>query len=70
MYSPNYTSAMNYQVINANNRLFKVVRILREDRQWDLDTLRQLWHCTHTFKKEGAIYFVREIEDIGYETIP
>ena len=60
---------MKYQVINANNRLFKVVRILREDRQWDLDTLRQLWHCTHTFKKEGAIYFVREIEDIGYETI-
>ena len=61
---------MNYQTINANNRLFKVVRIIRDDKQWDLDTLRQLWHCTHTFRKEGAIYFVREIEDIEYETIP
>ena len=55
---------MNYQIINANNKLFKVVRIIREDRQWDLETLRQLWHCSHTFKKEETIYFVREIEDI------
>ena len=55
---------MNYQIIDTNNKLFKVVRIIREDRQWDLETLRQLWHCSHTFKKEETIYFVREIEDI------
>jgi hypothetical protein len=61
---------MNYQVINANNRLFKVVRIIRDESKWDLDILRQLWHCTHTFRKEGAIYFVREIEDVEYEAIP
>ena len=61
---------MNYQVINANNRLFKVVRIIRDDPKWDLDILRQLWYCTNTFKKEGAIYFVREIEDVEYEAIP
>ena len=54
---------MNYQVITTNDKLFKVVRILREDKEWDLDTLRQLWHCSHTFKKEGIIYFVREIEN-------
>jgi hypothetical protein len=60
---------MNYQVINANNKLFKVVRIIRDESKWDLETLRQLWHCSHTFKKEGAIYFVREIEDVEYETI-
>lgn len=61
---------MNYQVITANNKLFKVVRIIREDKQWDLDILRQLWYCTHTFRKEGAIYFVREIEDVEFETLP
>jgi hypothetical protein len=33
-------------------------------------TLRQLWHCSHTFRKEGAIYFVREIEDVEFETLP
>ena len=55
---------MNYQIINASDKLFKVVRILRDDREWDLETLRTLWHCSHTFKKEGSIYFVREIEDI------
>jgi tRNA splicing endonuclease len=60
---------MNYQVITTNDKLFKVVRILREDKEWDLDILRQLWHCSHTFKKEGIIYFVREIEDAEYETL-
>lgn len=60
---------MNYQIINANNKLFKVVRIVREDRQWDLETLRQLWYCSHTFRKEGAVYFVREIEDVEFETL-
>ena len=60
---------MNYQIINAGDRLFKVVRILRDEPKWDLDILRTLWHCTHTFKKEGAIYFVREIEDVEYEEL-
>jgi hypothetical protein len=61
---------VNYQIIDTNNKLFKVVRIIREDRQWDLETLRQLWHCSHTFRKEGTIYFVREIEDVEFETLP
>ena len=60
---------MNYQIINANDKLFKVVRIIRENSKWDLETLRTLWHCSHTFKKEGAIYFVREIEDVEFETL-
>ena len=61
---------MNYQVLDINGKLFKLVRILRDDRQWDLDILRQLWYCTNTFKKEGAIYFVREIEDVEFEELP
>lgn len=60
---------MNYQIINTNNKLFKVVRIIRDDPKWDLDILRQLWHCTNTFRKEGTIYFVREIEDVEYEEL-
>jgi len=58
---------VNYQTIDISDKLYKVIRILKEDSKWDLEILRQLWHCTHTFKKEGAIYFVREIEDIEYE---
>ena len=60
---------MNYQTINAGNRLFKVVRILKEDPKWDLEILREFWHCSHTFKKEGAIYFVREIEDVDRKSV-
>jgi hypothetical protein len=55
---------MNYQTINVGNRIFKVVRIVKEDPKWDLEILRQFWHCSHTFKKEGSIYFCREIEDV------
>ena len=55
---------MNYQIINVGDKLYKVIRILKENHKWDLDILRQLWHCSHTFKKEETIYFVREIEDI------
>jgi|TARA_B110000503_G_scaffold58401_1_gene93414 hypothetical protein len=55
---------MNYQTIDIHNKLYKIVRIIRDNPKWDLDILRQLWHCSHTFKKEETIYFVREIEDI------
>jgi hypothetical protein len=61
---------VNYQTINVGGKLYQVVRIVRDNPKWDLDLLRQLWHCSHTFKKEGAIYFVREIEDVEYEAIP
>ena len=61
---------MNYQTIDIHNKLYKIVRIIRDNPKWDLDILRQLWHCSHTFKKEGAIYFVREIEDVEFETLP
>jgi hypothetical protein len=70
MYSQDNFNIMNYQIINVGNRLYKVVRVLRDDKNWDVDILRQLWYCSHTFKKEGALYFVREIEDVEYETIP
>ena len=55
---------MNHQILDISDKLYKVVRILKDDREWDLEILRTLWHCSHTFKKEGSIYFVREIEDI------
>lgn len=55
---------MNYQTISINGKLFKIVRIIKDEPKWDLELLRQLWHCSHTFKKEGNIYFVREIEDV------
>lgn len=55
---------MNYQTLDISDKLYKVVRILKDDPKWNLDILRQYWYCSHTFKKEGSIYFVREIEDV------
>ena len=60
---------MNYQIINIGNKLYKIIRVIRDESKWDLDILRQLWHSTNTFKKEGMIYFVREIEDVEYEEL-
>jgi hypothetical protein len=36
---------MNYQTIDIHNKLYKIVRIIRDNPKWDLDILRQLWHC-------------------------
>jgi hypothetical protein len=60
---------MNQDIISVGDKLYRVHRIIKNDSKWDLDLLRQLWHCSHTFKKEGDIYFVREIEDVEFETL-
>ena len=60
---------MNYQIIDVGDKLYKVIRIIRDKSKWDLELLRQFWNCSHTFKKEGVIYFVREIEDVEYEAL-
>ena len=58
---------MNQEIILVNDRLYKVYRVIRDEDKWDLEILRTLWMCSNTFKKEGMIYFVREIPEAEYE---
>tara|TARA_B110000503_G_scaffold76973_1_gene118705 strand:- start:296 stop:481 length:186 start_codon:yes stop_codon:yes gene_type:complete len=60
---------MNYEILTIKGKLYKIIRIVKEDPKWNLEILRTLWHCTHTFKKNNMVYFVQEIEDIEYEEL-
>jgi hypothetical protein len=60
---------MNRDIISANNRLYHVHRVIKDDSKWDLEILRTLWMCSNTFKRDGMIYFVREIPEAEYEEL-
>ena len=56
-------------IITLNDDWYEVQRVLREDPKWDVELLKQYWHCTHTFRKDGLLYFCREIPKIEYQEI-
>ena len=60
---------MNKDIISVGDKLYRVHRIIKDDSKWDLEILRALWMCSNTFKKDGMIYFVREIPEAEYEEI-
>lgn len=57
------------EVITIGDDWYKIFRTLREDRQWDVDVLKQYWFCTHTFRKDGILYFCRAIEKVEFEVV-
>lgn len=57
------------EVITVGDDWYQICRTLREDRQWDVDVLKQYWFCTHTFRKDGILYFCREIEKAEFKVI-
>jgi hypothetical protein len=60
---------MNQDIISVNDKLYRVYRVIKDDPKWDLEILRTLWMCSNTFKRDGMIYFVREIPQAEYETL-
>jgi hypothetical protein len=57
------------QVITVGDDWYQVIRTVREDRQWDVELLKQHWFCSHTFRKDGLLYFCRAIEKVEFEEI-
>ena len=51
------------------NRSFKLVRTLRDRPNLDTDLLKEHWHCDSVLRKDGVLYFCREIEDVEFENI-
>jgi|TARA_R110000796_G_scaffold71884_1_gene163007 hypothetical protein len=62
---------MNYQTLVFGDRYFKLVRTLKEEEKFvkGLDDLKQHFHCDTVLRKEGLLYFCRDIKDIECETI-
>jgi len=57
------------EVIVVADDWYQVIRKVREDREWDVELLKQYWFCTHTFRKDGILYFCREIQKVEYEEV-
>lgn len=57
------------EVITVGDEWYQIIRTVREDRQWDVELLKQYWFCTHTFRKDGVLYFCREVPKIEFEVI-
>jgi len=57
------------QIIHTNDSMFQVYRTIREEPNLNIDGIKQFWKCSHAFRKDGLIYFCREIETIPFEEI-
>ena len=59
------------EIINANNNLYQLVRVLREDQLKNPNTedLKEYFLCDTVLRKQGLLYFCRLIEEIEYEEI-
>lgn len=57
------------QVIYVNDGMFQVYRTIKEEPNLNVDFIKQYWECSHTFKKDGLLFFCREIVSIPFEEI-
>ena len=59
------------EIITANDNLYQLVRILREDqlKNPNMEDLKEYFLCDTLLRKQGLLYFCRIIEEIEYEEI-
>ena len=59
------------KIIYANNKVYQLVRIIREDRlkNPDMEILKEYFLCDKVLRKQGELYFCRLIKEIEYEEI-
>tara|TARA_R100001594_G_scaffold62275_1_gene96581 strand:- start:674 stop:865 length:192 start_codon:yes stop_codon:yes gene_type:complete len=59
------------KIITANDNLYQLVRVLREDqlKNPDMSILKEYFHCDTLLRKQGMLYFCRLIKEIEYEEI-
>ena len=59
------------KIITANDNLYQLVRVLREDQLKNPNTedLKEYFYCDTVLRKQGLLYFCRLIEEIEYEEI-
>ena len=59
------------EIKTANDNLYQLVRVLREDQLKNPNTedLKEYFLCDTVLRKQGLLYFCRLIEEIEYEEI-
>jgi hypothetical protein len=56
-------------ILNVGDHWYRIFRVVRFKEHLDPGLLREAWHCSHTFRKDDLLYFVREIPIIEYQEI-
>jgi hypothetical protein len=56
-------------ILHVGDQLFRIFRIVRFSEKIDPGLLREAWSCSHTFRKDDLLYFVREIPTVDFEEI-
>ena len=57
------------QILHINDSMFQIYRTIREEPDLNIDGIKKFWKCSHAFRKDGLLYFCREIQTIEYENI-
>ena len=59
------------EIITANDNLYQLVRILKEDqlKNPNMEDLKEYFLCDTLLRKQGLLYFCRLIKEIEYEEI-
>jgi len=59
------------EIISANNNLYQLIRVLKENQLKDPNTedLKEYFLCDTVLRKQGMLYFCRLIKEIEYEEI-
>ena len=59
------------EIITANDNLYQLVRVLREDqlKNPNMEDLKEYFVCDTLLRKQGLLYFCRLIKEIEYEEI-
>ena len=54
------------EIIYANNKVYQLVRMIREDRlkNPDMEILREYFNCDKVLRKQGRLYFCRLIKEV------
>ena len=62
---------MVLKIITANDNLYQLIRILREDqlKNPNMEDLKEYFLCDTLLRKQGLLYFCRLIKEIEYEEI-
>ena len=54
-------------ILTIDGKLYSIIRPVREYPGMDVTALREFHGASHSFKKDGIMYFVDEIPDIEFE---
>jgi hypothetical protein len=58
-----------HDILVVGDNWYRVHRTVKFSEAIDSALLREAWHCTHTFKREELLYFVREIPVVDFEEV-